>query len=410
MSERTIIHVDMDAFFAAIEVRDNPELKGKPLIIGALPTERGVVSTCSYEARKYGIHSAMNIKEAYRRCPHGIFMHGNMEKYAEASEKIHEIMLRFTDVIEFVALDEGYMDVTDSIMLFKSAEEIGRQLKERIFNEVGVTCSVGISYSMLSAKIASEENKPDGFFVIPDSEAFVNLVQDRPVDVINGIGRKTTEKLNKIGIVTVGDLLKVPEEVLDMFGAVGKEMRKMASGQDDREVVAESVAKSIGREHTFQYDVVEKDVLKDVLLLLCGDVGYRLRKKRMWARTLTLKVRFADMQSLTRSKSGVTVNSDKDIFKGVSFLFDELKTTKPIRLIGVSVSNLKNTKETKCSQISLFDDARDDIREQKNEALENVVFNLHNQYGRGILKTAKELKARRKLSENIRNDKDKTKP
>lgn len=408
MKERTVIHVDMDAFFAAIEMRDNPELVGKPLIIGALPTERGVVSTCSYEARKYGIHSAMNIKEAYRRCPHGIFMHGNMKKYAEASEKIHEIMLNFTDKIEFVALDEGYMDVTDSIMLFKSAEEIGRRLKEQIFREVGVTCSVGISYSMMSAKIASEEKKPDGFFVIPNREEFVKLIYDRPVGVINGIGRKTTERLNKIGVLTVGDLFEVPESTLDLFGVMGREMRKIASGEDDREVVPESVAKSIGREHTFQQDIEDKEILRSVLLLLAGDVGYRLKKKGMWSRTVTLKVKFSDMQGITRSKSGAAVNSVKEIFSSISSLFDGLSITKPIRLIGISVSNLQNTREEKDPQLSLFDeiDAEGQIKEQKNEALENVVFKLHNQYGREILKTAKELEAYHKISEN----KDKIKP
>ena len=154
--KRTIIHVDMDAFFAAVEVRDNPNLLGKPLIIGALPHERGVVSTCSYEARRYGVHSAMNIKEAYRRCPHGIYMHGNMSKYAEASAQIHEIMLKYTDIIEFVALDEGYMDVTSSLRIFGSAENIGKQLKKEIYDAVGVTCSVGISYSMMGAKLAQK--------------------------------------------------------------------------------------------------------------------------------------------------------------------------------------------------------------------------------------------------------------
>ncbi len=409
MKERKIIHVDMDAFFAAVEMRDNPELVGKPLIIGALPTERGVVSTCSYEARKYGVHSAMNIKEAYRRCPHGIFMHGNMKKYAEASKKIHEIMLNFTDKIEFVALDEGYMDVTDSIMLFGSAENIGRQLKEQIFKQVGVTCSVGISYSMMSAKIPSEEKKPDAVFVIPNEEEFVKLIYDRPVGVINGIGKKTTERLNRIGILTVGDLLNLPEEnTLDMFGVMGKEMRKIASGEDNREVVPESMAKSIGREHTFQQDISDKEVLKSVLLLLAGDVGYRLKKKGMWSRTVTLKIKFSDMQGITRSKSGAAVNSVKDIFSGVSLLFDALDIIKPIRLIGVSVSNLQNTKEEKDQQISLFDEIneKEEIREQKTEALEDVVFKLHNQYGRGILKTAKELEAYQKISEN----KDKIKP
>ena len=242
---RTIIHLDMDAFFAASEVRDNPELKGKPLIIGALPSERGVVSTCSYEARKFGVHSAMNIKEAYRRCPHGIYMHGDMRKYACVSEEVHNIMLRYTDCIEFVALDEGYMDVTASLRIFGSGEKVGRQLKKEVFEKVGVTCSVGVSYCMMGAKLASEEDKPDGFFVIPDRESLVKLIHKRPVGVISGIGLKTAEKLKSMGIVTVEDLLNTSSRQLDSLGVLGREMLKMASGNDDRQVVADNTAKSI---------------------------------------------------------------------------------------------------------------------------------------------------------------------
>ncbi len=407
MSKRTIIHVDMDAFFAAIEVRDNPELAGKPLIIGSLPTERGVVSTCSYEARKYGIHSAMNIKEAYRRCPHGIFMHGNMKKYSEASKRIHEIMLRFTDLIEFVALDEGYMDVTNSIMLFGSAEKIGHELKEQILREVGVTCSVGISYSMMSAKIASEEKKPNGFFVIPDKKALLELIRERPVGIINGVGRKTSERLNQIGIFTVEDLFSASEASLKMLGVMGAELHKLASGDDDREVVPESVAKSIGREHTFQNDVLDKNVLKDALLLLAGDVSFRLKDKGMWARTVTLKIKFSDMKSITRSKSAAAVNSTKEIYACAVKLLDELKLSKQIRLIGVSASNLQEKKGEAYAQLSLFDDtsADEEKREQKTEALEDTVFKLHNLYGRGILKTAKELEIYQKNTNKKRNNK-----
>ena len=164
---RTIIHYDMDMFYAAVEIRDNPELAGKPLIIGALPSERGVVSTCSYEARKFGVRSAMSIKEAYRLCPNGIYMHPNGHKYAEASEQIHEICDRYTDLIQYYSLDEGSLDVTGSMALFGGASKIGHELKERIKECTGLTCSVGIGYSIMSAKLASEEKKPDGFFEIP---------------------------------------------------------------------------------------------------------------------------------------------------------------------------------------------------------------------------------------------------
>ena len=397
--KRTIIHVDMDAFFASIEVRDNPALKGKPLIIGALPDERGVVSTCSYEARKFGIHSAMNIKEAYRRCPDGIYMHGNMWKYSEASGQIHSIMLKYTDMIEFVALDEGYMDVTNSLRLFGSAEKIGRALKKEIFEEVGVTCSVGISYSMMGAKLASEEKKPDGFFVIPDSEALVELIRKRPVGVISGIGAKTAERLKNLGIVTVEDLLNTPEERLAVFGSAGREMKKLADGRDDRSVVPDAESKSIGREHTFQKDVKDKSVLKDALLLLARDVSLRAKRNGQWGKTVTIKIKFGDMHSITRSKSGEAINSAKGIYDIACGLLDGLKLWESVRLIGVTISNLQQKKEEPYEQLSLFDELEPETRqgEEKTSALEDAIFDLHQKYGRNILKTGKELEVWNKL-------------
>ncbi|MBR5155629.1 MAG: DNA polymerase IV [Clostridia bacterium] len=399
--DRTIIHVDMDAFFASVEVRDNPSLLGKPLIIGALPNERGVVSTCSYEARKYGIHSAMNIKEAYRRCPHGIFMHGNMTKYAEASEKIHEVMLQFTDMIEFVALDEGYMDVTNSIRLFGGAENIGRQLKKEIFEKVGVTCSVGISYSMMGAKLASEEKKPDGFFIIPTPEFLVELIRKRPVCVINGIGSKTAEKLKMLGISTVEDLLNTPKGRLDSLGVTGNEMLNLARGIDERQVIPDSIAKSIGREHTFQTNIEDREVLKDALLLLARDVSVRAKKKGMYGRTITLKIKFSDMHSITRSKSGDATNSAKDIYTVASHLLDNLNFNETIRLVGVTLGNLQDTKDSEFEQISLFDELENvEKTRQKNDALENTIFDLHEKYGTNILKTGKELEIQQKTKKH----------
>lgn len=394
MKNRVIIHVDMDAFFAAIEVRDNPTLKGKPLIIGSLPHERGVVSTCSYEARKFGIHSAMNIKEAYRRCPHGIYMHGNMRKYIEASEKIHEIMLQFTDVIEFVALDEGYMDVSGSLKLFGGAENIGRELKRQILKSVGVTCSVGISYCKMAAKIASEEEKPDGFFVIPDKETLLELISNRAVGVINGIGKKTEEKLAAMGINTVTDLLNTEPARLDVFGKMGREMLKMASGMDDRPVVSDSEVKSIGREYTFQENITDTETLKSTLVWLASDVSYRAKKKGVWGKTVTLKVKFSDMNSITRSKSVRAVNSLRGIYSVGEELLKNVKLVKSVRLVGISISGLQHTKEEEFKQLSLFDEPDNGqmSQEEKTDALEETIFDISKKYGRGVLKTAREMK------------------
>ena len=396
---RTIIHVDMDAFFASIEVRDNPQLLGKPLIIGALPGERGVVSTCSYEARKYGIHSAMSVAEAYRRCPEGVYMHGDMRKYEKASDEIHRIMLRFTDMIEFVALDEGYMDVTNSLRLFGSAEQIGKQLKKEIFEKVGVTCSVGISYCMMGAKLASEEKKPDGFFVIPDKESLVDLIRKRPVGVIYGIGMKTQEKLKSMGIETVEDLIETPPEKLKSFGAVGREMLDFAMGNDGRRVIPSAVSKSIGREYTFQENVTEKKAMEETLLLLCRDVSLRAKRQGQWGRTVTLKIKFSNMQSITRSKTGDAINSAKEIFARAKELLKDERLNASVRLVGVTLGNLQISPENENKQLSLFDelDKSENTAKEKARALDDTIFELHAKYGRNILKTGKELEIHQKI-------------
>ena len=217
--DRTIIHVNMDAFYAAVEVRDDPELRGKPLIIGALPHERGVVSTCSYEVRKYGVRSAMSIKEAYRLCPGGIYIHPNMGKYIEASGRIHDIWLTYTDIIEYISLDEGFLDVTGSAARFGGAREVGLLIKERTAAETRLTCSVGVGYSKTSAKLASEEKKHDGYFEIPSPEALKTLIMDRNVSAIYGVGPKTAESLQGVGIATVREILdnKQIEKLLAEF-------------------------------------------------------------------------------------------------------------------------------------------------------------------------------------------------
>lgn len=397
--EKTIIHVDMDAFFASVEVRDNPSLAGKPLIIGALPHERGVVSTCSYEARRFGVHSAMNIKEAYRRCPHGIYMHGDMKKYQQVSEQVHQIMFRYTDLIEFVALDEGYMDVSGSIRLFGSAEEIGIRLKHEIYDAVGVTCSVGVSYSMMGAKLASEEKKPNGFYVIPDKAALTELIRKRPVDTICGIGSKTAQKLKSIGIVSVEDLLNAPRGLLDGFGKAGEAMLRLARGEDDRRVVPDSEAKSIGREHTFQVNVEDKGVLKDALLLLARDVSLRAKRKGVFGRTVTLKLKYSDMHSITRSRSGAATNSSKEIYHTAGEMLERLKLGEGVRLVGVAISNLQENRDVPYKQISLFDEleGKETAREKSN-ALEDTIFDLHTRYGRNIIKTGKELEVQKKIT------------
>ena len=388
---KKIIHLDMDAFFASIEERDNPELKGKPVIVGAEPGTRGVVSTCNYIARKYGVHSAMSSAEAYRRCPSAVFVHPHFSKYKEASAEVHKIMSEYTDKIEFVSLDEGYMDVTGSEFLFGSAEGIAKEIKRRVFETLNVTCSVGVGYSMMSAKCASEEKKPNGFFVISSPEEFRALMFPRSVRELYGIGSKTAERLSLMGIKTVGQLANQPIERLKKFGPSGGELIAHANGIDNREVTPNSAPKSIGRETTFLKDTNDKNLLRDTLLLLAEDVSYRLYLKGLWCKTVTLKVKFSDMKSITRASSGKYIKSADKIYKAASDILNSQNLAKPVRLIGVTASNLTDKAYVQLS----FGEDNDD----KNDVLGNTVFNIKQKFGRGALKTAKSIIAEARLSD-----------
>ena len=234
--EQIIIHVDMDAFYASVETRDDPSLRGKPLIIGSLPNERGVVATCSYEARKYGVHSGMNIKDAYRLCPHGVYRHPNFEKYKAVSAQLHRIWDSYASVSESVALDEAYLDVTERAGDWDGAREIARAIKRRTRDELHLSCSVGLAYSKTAAKTASEEKKPDGYFEILTPEDFVELIRDRDVKVLYLVGSSTAEKLYAAGIRTVRDIQQRQEDVARLLGKQGQWITRIASGKDERRI------------------------------------------------------------------------------------------------------------------------------------------------------------------------------
>ena len=397
MVGRTIIHVDMDAFFATVEVRDNPKLAGNPLIIGALPNERGVVSTCSYEARKFGVRSAMSIKEAYRRCPDGIYMHPNMSKYREASKAVHKIWNDYTDAVEYISLDEGYLDVTGSLQLIGSAHDMAVAIKARTKSEVGLTCSVGVGYSMAAAKLGSEEKKPDGLFEILTPEAFVDLIMDRNVRVLHGVGVKTAEKLAMAGVYTVRDIHKNHKLVVNMLDKNGIHIVNLANGVDNRAVTPwyESEAKSIGREHTFQEDISDFRYLEDVLVLLARELSIKLRFKKLYAFTITLKITYSNMKSITRSKSGEAVNRAEGIYKIAAALLNEIEE-KPIRLIGISLDNLTEKVESQLTLESLSGLAA----EERKEKLDDKLLALQRKYGTNIIKSGIELKAENRLRTN----------
>jgi len=389
---RIIIAVDMDMFYAAVEIRDNPELAGKPLIIGALPHERGVVSTCSYEARKFGVRSAMSIKEAYRRCPQGIYMHPNGRKYVEASKQIHKIWADYTDLAEYISLDEGFLDVTGSAHLFGGAVAVGHKIKRRTKEEVGLTCSVGIGYSIMSAKLASEEKKPDGFYEIPTAEHLRSLIIGRSVRMIYGVGAKTAEALQRIGITTVRDIYNNRERVIGALGNQGRQIIELADGIDRRKVTPYSEPQSIGNEHTFQKDTADFGYLKDVLLLIAQKLSFDIRLKNLYCRTVTLKVTYGDMKKITRSKSGETTSRASVIYETVAELLDKIEK-RPIRLVGISLSGFSDTPNI---QMTLFDTGEGSQHDKMNEAM----LGLQLKYGRGIIKTASVLQAEKNVGED----------
>ena len=376
--DQIIIHVDMDAFYASVEARDNPGLRGKPLIIGSMPYERGVVATCSYEARKFGVHSAMNIKEAYRLCPDGIYMHPNFVKYKEVSEQLHEIWNSYATASETIALDEAFLDVTETAGSFDRAREMALEIKKRTRDELGLTCSVGLAYSKSAAKTASEEKKPDGYFEILTPQDFVDLVIDRDVRVLFTVGARTADKLYGAGINTVSDLLSREDEVVGLLGRQGKMLTQLARGIDDRKVVPyrPEDAKSVSREITFQEDVHDYKLLEDVLLLMSMSVIERARRHHLRGSGVVLKLTYTNMKSITRSR--VTSHCD-DALSIQKEAVDMLYSLKKhgVRLIGVGIYNLSNSRT---KQLTL-DDAISIFRKDGDEDLDKALAEMSRRYG-----------------------------
>ncbi len=360
-----IIHVDMDAFYASVEVRDDPSLRGKPLIIGALPSERGVVATCSYEARKFGVHSGMSIKDAYRLCPRGIYRHPDFDKYRAVSHQLREIWRSYAAAMETIALDEAYLDVTEQAGNWEGAREIAQLIKRRTREELHLSCSVGLAYSKTAAKTASEEKKPDGYFEILSPKAFTDLIADRDVQVLYTVGEKTAQKLHAAGIRTVRDVQQRQEEVIRLLGKQGRWVTQIAFGIDDRSVTPyrPEDAKSIGREITFQEDVGDYAFLKEVLFLLALNVENRVRRVGLHGKGVTLKLTYANMKSITRSRILEDCVDAVTIYREAEKLLEQVEN-KPVRLIGVY--NLSGEEERQMSFGELLgEEAIDRASEQK---------------------------------------------
>ena len=349
MGKRVIIHVDMDAFFASVEQMDNPNLKGKPVIVGG-EGPRGVVSTCSYEARKYGVHSAMPIFIAKQLCPKGIYLPVRHERYSEVSEKVFRILHSITDLVEAVSIDEAYLDITN---LNENPIHIVNIIKKRIKESFGLTLSAGISYNKFLAKTASDWNKPDGLMVITE-DMVPEILKPLPISKVHGIGEKSIERLNDIGIYTIGQLLRLTEEqMIYYFGKYGVEIYNRIRGHDNRPVCTERETKSIGRETTFETDTMDKSFLKEVLSDFAEELTGVLLEESLFAKTITVKVKTEDFKTHTRSRTLKDYTNELEEIREIAFdILDNYKIDQGIRLIGLSLSNFTNIRY---EQISLFD-------------------------------------------------------
>jgi DNA polymerase IV len=380
---RTILHVDMDAFFAAVEQRDQPQYRNKPVIVGADPKGgkgRGIVATCSYEARKFGVHSAQPISQAWRLCPNGIYVRGDMAKYVRVSERIMEIFSGFSDMVEPVSIDEAFLDVTGSASLFGSGFEIAKKVKYQIKKQLGLTASVGVAANKFVAKVASDLEKPDGLVVVkPGQEReFLALL---PIKCLWGVGKQTEAQLKSLGFERIEQLARLTQaDVRRLLGNVGDHLWHLARGIDDRPVAADEGFKSIGHEFTFEHDTSDAGVLHDTLLGLTEHVAQRLRLNEARARTIVLKLREADFSTTTKRASlNEPGDTTETIFPLALKLMQSLiRQGKLVRLIGVYATNL----ETKSggAQMGLFEQAP-----EKKRRLATALDEVTRRYGKNAL-------------------------
>jgi len=361
-----ILHLDMDAFFASVEQADDPSLKGRPVIIGA--SDRGVVSAASYEARKYGVRSAIPVAQARKLCPHGVFLPGRHRRYREVSRQVMAVVACFSPLVEQTSVDEAYVDISGMERLFGTPERIARRLKESIREATGLTCSVGIAPNKFLAKICSDLNKPDGVYILDPADVPAFLARLDPYR-ISGVGKRLAETLRTLNVRVITDVLRFSEAFwAEKVGdKAARFLYARARGQGSSEIVPYAEAKSSGAENTFARDTRDPEELKRWLLRQAERVGRDLRSDDRFGRTVTLKVKFADFRSVTRSISlPRPVQATEDIFRAAEGLLDALPLPQSVRLIGVSVSNLSRGER----QLDLLDDGRDEARARLDKALD----------------------------------------
>ncbi len=381
-NQRTILHIDMDAFFAAVEQHDHPELRGRPVVIGSPRDQRGVVSTCSYEARKFGIHSGMPSRTAAQRCPQAVFLPVRMARYHEISTQIMEIFERFTPHVQPLSCDEAFLDVTGSMHLFGDGPEIARKIKATILEQTGLTCSVGVAPNLFLAKIASDLNKPDGLTLVPFSEKLIPaFLAPLPVKRMWGAGKKMQKILSARNILTIGDLQKTrPEQLAEWIGdSAAASFRRRAFGIDDRAVVTGTVEKSISNEITFGEDERRTEIIEQRLLDLADKVGSRLREAGFYAATVHIKVRWKDFSTITRQRRLDPPCCDDITLRETALsLLRKESLRSPVRLIGFGVSGLRDTPDA--PQLDLFSSQNKQIA-KKREALSRAVDAIRSTFG-----------------------------
>jgi nucleotidyltransferase/DNA polymerase involved in DNA repair len=378
-TDRIILHVDMDAFYASVEQRDDPKLKGRPVIVGADPKEgrgRGVVAACSYEARKFGVRSALPISQAWKLCPQAAFVPVRMDRYVEVSKQVMEILHRFTNLVEPLSIDEAFLDVSGSTALFGAPEQIARAIKKQIREATGLCASVGVAPNKFVAKIASDLKKPDGLVIVkrPEVEDFL---RDLPISRLWGVGPKTEERLHELGIRTIGDLRAKPQS---------EHLNELAYGRDNRPVIPDWEARSISNETTFEEDTSDRELMLRTIRRLSESVGRRLRVDDFRARCITLKFRYEGFETYTRQMTlDRPTQSDDEIVRSAVSLFEQFPLDRKVRLLGVGSSDLTRASETP-SQLGLFE------KPVGNDNLDRTVDAIRSKFGNDSLRRGSQMK------------------
>jgi DNA polymerase-4 len=381
-SQRWIAHVDLDAFFASCEQREHPEYQGRPVVVGAQPGHRGVVAAASYEARKFGIHSAMPISEAWRRCPDAVYVRPDINRYRQVSQQVLRILETITPTVEAASIDEAYLDVTGLEKLIGAPEMIGREIKQRVFAQTGLTVSVGLGPNRLIAKLGSEYRKPDGLTVVTPDQV-LDFLAPMPVANLRGLGRQTQKIFDRLRIRTVAQLRAVPLQTLaqHLGQRAAASFHRQALGLASDEVVPDRQRKSISRETTFEADIRDKAILRDALRALASDVARTARREGLSGTVVTLKVRFEGFETHTRQhKREASTNDEREIHKTAWHLFQNgTLPKKPVRLIGVGISGWEDKQPV---QADLFDKPEEP---QGNPRLLNVIDAVTEKFGKGGL-------------------------